>query len=85
MLEHRSTELWVASAVIVVEILSPGDQSMKKFDHYASCEVREIWIVDPIGTTVRIYGRGLDDTTWNVFDRSDVLDVDVSTIESRLG
>ncbi len=42
-------------AELVVEVLSPGDESRHKFSFYASCGIPEYWLVDPITREIEIY------------------------------
>jgi Uma2 family endonuclease len=42
-------------AELVVEILSPNDESRDKFDFYAMCRVQEVWIADPATRVVEVY------------------------------
>lgn len=49
------TDVWVPSAVIVVEILSPGDETFEKFDFYAHHGVEEIFVVDPTERSFHIW------------------------------
>lgn len=44
--------VWLATAAIVVEIVSPGDESWEKLPFYARQLVDEILIVDPQARTV---------------------------------
>ncbi|HEY1689694.1 MAG TPA: Uma2 family endonuclease, partial [Solirubrobacteraceae bacterium] len=46
---HRpgAAEMWHPTAALVVEILSPGDESWQKLPFYAAHDVDEILIVDP--------------------------------------
>jgi len=46
---HRefTDRVWYPTAALVVEIVSPGDESYKKFDFYAAHGVDEVVIVDP--------------------------------------
>jgi Uma2 family endonuclease len=46
---HRafSDRVWYPSAMLVIEIVSPGDESYKKLDFYAAHGVEEVVIVDP--------------------------------------
>jgi len=39
--------VWISTAAIVVEILSPGDETWEKLPFYAAHEVDEVLIVDP--------------------------------------
>jgi Uma2 family endonuclease len=46
---HRSEPdgVWVPTAAIVVEIVSPGDETWEKLGFYAKREVSELLIIDP--------------------------------------
>jgi Uma2 family endonuclease len=46
---HRAREdtLWYPTAALVVEIVSPGDESREKLPFYAARRVDEVLIVDP--------------------------------------
>jgi Uma2 family endonuclease len=50
-------------AELVVEILSPRDESRDKLPFYASRGVREAWLVDPVSREVEVFalrGRGYE-------------------------
>jgi len=51
-------ETWNPTAAIVVEILSPGDESRAKLPFYHRAGVEEVLIVDPDGRTVEWLARG---------------------------
>jgi Uma2 family endonuclease len=40
---------------IVIEILSPDDESREKLGFYAMCEVQEVWILDPVTRAHEVY------------------------------
>ena len=42
-------------AELVIEILSPNDESRQKFGFYAKCNVSEFWLIDPITRAFEIY------------------------------
>lgn len=56
---HRGPvdELHVPSAALVVEVLSPDDETFRKFDFYARHRVDELWAVDPVARTIRCWSR----------------------------
>ena len=54
---HRGLE---GPAELVVEILSPGDESRDKVDFYASMSVREVLLVDPITREFELLGLAAD-------------------------
>ena len=47
---------WLPTAALVVEILSPGDETMAKLPFYAAHNVDEVLIVDPEGRSVQWLG-----------------------------
>jgi Uma2 family endonuclease len=47
LLREFTDRVWYPTAALVVEIVSPGDESYKKFDFYAARAVDEVVIVDP--------------------------------------
>jgi Uma2 family endonuclease len=49
---HRGIE---GHAELVVEVLSPRDESRKKFGFYAAREIPEFWIADPVKKIVEVY------------------------------
>ncbi|MBA3509493.1 MAG: Uma2 family endonuclease [Thermoleophilaceae bacterium] len=51
---HRTgaAGVWLATAAVVVEILSPGDESWQKLPFYADHHVDEVLLVDPGERTV---------------------------------
>ncbi len=49
--------MWHDTAAIVVEIVSPDDETYAKFDFYAAHRVEEIIVADPTQKTVRCFHR----------------------------
>jgi Uma2 family endonuclease len=85
--EHR-VERGLIGAELVIEVLSPNDESRDKFDFYAARDVREVWICDPKSRETEIYA--LVDRSYALVGvvepaalaiRSPVLDVELSMIE----
>ena len=60
-LRDEPNSTYLPTAAIVVEILSPDDETFEKLPFYAAHEVDEVIIVDPMAQRVRIfalaYGR----------------------------
>lgn len=52
---HRSrpSGVWIATAAIVVEVVSPDDETWEKFDFYARHHVEEICVADPMARQIR--------------------------------
>jgi hypothetical protein len=55
---HRDTSdrVYYSTAVLVIEIVSPGDESWEKLPFYAAHEVEELLIIDPQERTVSWMG-----------------------------
>ncbi len=53
----RPVGVWVPTAAVVIEILSPDDETFEKFAFYAEHEVDEVLVVDPEARTVRSWRR----------------------------
>lgn len=60
LLRGTPDPVWQHTAAIVVEVVSPGDESRLKFDHYFRMGVEESLIVDPAPRTVAWFARGAD-------------------------
>ena len=54
---HRGSPdaLYFATVAIAVEVLSPGDETWQKFGFYAAHGVEELWVVDPLEHTARVW------------------------------
>jgi len=60
-LAHASRRGVEGRAELVVEVLSPRDESREKLEFYAMCEVQEVWLVDPQTRAFEVYSlRGRD-------------------------
>jgi len=59
---HRSfpTQVWAPTAAIVVEVVSPDDETYAKFAFYAGHGVEEIIVADPPSRSVRCFQRDGD-------------------------
>ena len=56
----RPTGTWVPTAAIVVEIVSPDDETYEKFAFYAVHEVEELVVADPAARALTIWRRTTD-------------------------
>lgn len=81
---HRDPQLavWVPTAAIAVEILSPDDDTWKKLPFYAQHDVDELLIVDPPGRSV--IWLALREGEYRPVDRSEILDLDASALTERI-
>ena len=57
---HAGTpsDVWVPTAHIVVEVLSPDDETFQKFDFYFARGVQELVVADPATRRLRWWARG---------------------------
>lgn len=74
----RSDEVWLSTAAVVVEILSPDDETFEKFAFYAEHRVDEVLVVDPVARTVRCWG--LAGESYVESEASDLLGVSVGDL-----
>ncbi len=59
-LRREEDPVWNPTAALVVEIVSPRDESRRKADFYFRVSVEEFLIVDPEQRTVEWFARGTD-------------------------
>ena len=54
---HRQVPdgVYASTAALVVEVRSPRDETFQKFGFYAAHGVEELWVVDPLERSVRIW------------------------------
>jgi Uma2 family endonuclease len=60
VIRGRDLAVFLPTAAIVVEVVSPGDESYAKFGFYLARGVEELLVVDPERCAVEWYGRGPD-------------------------
>ena len=72
--------VYIASAPVVVEIVSPGDETFEKFGFYAAHGVVEVIVALPDVREVRCY----DPSTGEHFPVSAVLGVDLQELSAEL-
>lgn len=74
---------FVPTAAIVVEVVSPDDETFAKFDFFAARGVDELVIADPATRTVRLFSLGQDGRYVEV-DGSGLLGVRASELTSAI-
>ena len=72
---HRGSPdaLYFATVAVAVEVLSPDDETFRKFAFYAAHGVEELWVVDPLERTARVWA--LADGALVEQDRAPLLDL----------
>jgi len=81
---HRpgAAGVWHGTAALVVEILSPGDESRQKLPFYAEHEVDEVLLVDPAERTVT--WLSLHDGDYQPVERSALIKLGPIQLAERL-
>ena len=79
---ERRSGVWHPTAALVVEILSPGDQTLDKLPFYAAHHVDELLIVDPQQRSVD--WLALKAGEYGAAQRSGLIDVGVAELVDRI-
>ena len=81
---HRSwsDRVWYASAALVIEIVSPSDETFAKLDFYAAHGVDEVLIVDPEKRSVELLA--LDSGRYGPVDRSRVIELRPAELKRQI-
>jgi Uma2 family endonuclease len=74
--------VWLPTAALIVEILSPGDETWQKLPFYAAHHVDEILIVDPGERTVA--WLGLRNGEYEPVARSGLIELAPTELAHRL-
>lgn len=78
---ERLDVVYFATAAVVIEIVSPDDETYEKLPFYASHRVDEVLILEPAGSEVRIFERAGDDI-YHETGRSTLLGLDAATLRT---
>jgi Uma2 family endonuclease len=78
----RSWGTWEHTAPLVVEIVSPGDETWLKLPHYAAHEVDEVLILDPEERAV--YWLGLSDGEYHPIECSALIDLGPAELADKI-
>jgi Uma2 family endonuclease len=74
--------IWIPTAAIVVEILSPEDETWEKLPFYAEHGVGELLIIDAANHSVK--WLALRTGEYRPIDRSEIVDLDASALANRI-
>jgi Uma2 family endonuclease len=74
--------MWHPTAALVVEIISPGDESWEKLLFYAAHHVDEVLIVDP--DTRQVHWLGLAGDEYQPIERSALIDLGPAELAQRI-
>lgn len=79
LFHDRQPGVFLATAALVVEIVSPGDESYAKLTYYFDAGVEEILVVDPNRQRIECYERGSD--RFIPAARSRLLDLSIAELD----
>ena len=79
---ERPRGVWFATAAIVVEVVSPGDESWEKLPFYARQGVDEVLIVDP--HTRDVHWLALSEGRFEPIERSTLVDLGPADLAARI-
>ena len=81
---HRpgASGTWHPTAALVIEIVSPGDESWEKLPFYAAHDVNEALIVDPASRSVN--WLSLTDGEYRPIERSGLIDLSASQLAEQI-
>ncbi len=82
LLHPGPDELYYTTAALVLEIVSPGDQSYEKLPFYATRHVDEVLIVDPLARTV--HWLALTGGSYEPIDASRVITLGPAELAERI-
>jgi Uma2 family endonuclease len=74
-------DVWLDTATLVVEILSPDDATFEKLDFYTAHGVQELLVVDGRERTIRVFALQDGQTER---DRSEVLDASTAALQDQV-
>ncbi len=74
--------VWQSTAALVVEVLSPDDESRQKLPFYAAHHVDEVLLVEPAGRTVE--WLALRDGEYVAVERSGLIDLGPAALAEQL-
>ncbi len=74
--------VWVPTAAVVVEVVSPDDETFSKFSFYAAHQVDELLVADPGDRSVRCFRR--DGAGYGEVADSELLGVDAARLTAGI-
>jgi Uma2 family endonuclease len=80
--QQRLRGVWHSTAALVVEIVSPGDETWEKLPFYAAHQVDELLIIDSGGRAV--HWLALTDGEYRPVERSDLIDLGAAELAERI-
>ncbi len=82
---HRVPPLvtWYSTAALVLEIISPNDETWEKLPFYAAHDVDEVLIVDPQEHAVHWLGL-TDGNEYHPIEQSNLIDLGVGELANRI-
>jgi Uma2 family endonuclease len=74
--------VWQRTAALVIEVVSPSDQTWAKLDYFAAHDVEELLIVDP--KERRVHWFALQDSEYEPVQRSSLIELGAAELAERI-
>jgi hypothetical protein len=74
--------VWLHTAALAVEIISPGDETWQKLPFYATHGVDEVLIVDPVAQA--LHWLGLAEGKYSPIERSGLIELGVAELAEQI-
>lgn len=84
LLHPEAAGVWLPTAAVVVEIVSPGDESWEKLPFYAEHQVDEVLIVDPAQHAMHWLALDRAQGEYRAVDRSRLVDLGPAHLAEQL-
>jgi hypothetical protein len=82
LLRPGAVGVWLSTAAVVIEIVSPDDETWQKLHFFAAHHVDEVVIVDPAERTV--HWLGLSGGEYRPLERSGLIDLGAQELTERI-
>jgi Uma2 family endonuclease len=76
--------VYLPTAALVVEIVSPGDETWEKLPFYAAHNVDELLIIDPDPDTRTVHWLALTDGRYEPTERSGLIELGAAELSERI-
>ncbi len=77
-------ELYLSTAALVIEVLSPGDETLQKLPFYAQHGVNEVLIVDPETRAIDWLALDGDTSAYHAIEHSTLIDLGPAELAGRI-
>ncbi len=84
LLRDRQPATWHPTAALVVEIVSPGDETWQKPPFYAAHHIDELLILDPATRSIDWLALDKSRNAYHPIERSELIDLNAADLAKRI-